>query len=101
MIPIGSTPTIQLELDGDVNLLQAAHVYVTLHNGATDVVKSDDDLTIGQTTIGFDLSQEESLALKFRWTEIQVNWTYADGSRGETEIAAVEMAPTLAPEVLS
>ena len=49
MIPNGSTPTITLELDGNVNLLQAAHVYVTLHNGATDVVKSDNDLRIGQT----------------------------------------------------
>ena len=101
MIPIGSTPTTQLVLDGDVNLLQAAHVYVTLHNGAADVVKSDGDLTIGQTTIGFDLTQEESLALKFRWTEIQVNWTYADGSRGETEIVTVEMDPTLEAEVLT
>lgn len=46
MIPRGTTPTLQLEIDDEsLDLSTVNHVYVTLKNGNNVLTKQDADLT--------------------------------------------------------
>ena len=98
-VPIGTTPTFALTLTGDVDLTQAAHVYVDI-SGATHIKKQDIDLVIEQKKVSVFLSQEETLALHAGVIKLQVNWTYAGGARGGTAIGEYVMDDNLRKEVL-
>jgi len=84
-IPRGVTPTFTLTFtDQGLDLTAANHVYVTFRNKVT-LTKSDSDLTIAPKQIDVYLTQEETLAFRQGATEIQVNWTYGNGSRAASE----------------
>lgn len=99
-IPKGTTPTFTLTFsDESLDLTQAAHVYVTFKNGTT-ITKADDDLTIAARQIDVYLSQAETLAFRQGATQIQVNWTYGDGSRAASEMVSFSFSNNLLDEVL-
>lgn len=87
MVSKGTTPTFTLTFaqDSGVDLTQAVHVYVSF-KGAKTIEKSDAELTITERTVGVYLSQAETLAISDGVVQIQVNWTYGDGSRAASEM---------------
>ena len=105
MIPIGTTPTFVLTVD--VNLTEAAHIYATFKGGAQTVTKTDEDLTVDITTgeepstaVSVFLSQAETLALTQGTVQIQLNWTFADGSRAASDIVSYTFGANLLGKVV-
>lgn len=97
----GTTPTLELTIeDEELDLTQMTHVYVTLKNGQNVLTKQDDDLTIAAQAVALYLNQAETLAMASDATEVQVNWTYGDGSRAATTIARVPISKQLLMEVV-
>lgn len=107
-IPAGLTPTFTLTFDDEnLNLTQAAHVYVTLSAGLVKVTKSDSALTISAKTIGVPLTQAETLsfmpnpyALEPVPVKIQANWTYSGGKRGGSDVAVYPFTEQLLNRVV-
>lgn len=103
-----TTPTINLTVEGaDISSMD---VYVTLQQGAYELTKSGDDLTIQTETIGqvtntnisFTLSQEESASFKPKYSvAVQVNWINENGIRSATEIKTIRVTPNLLDEVIA
>lgn len=98
--PRGTTPTLTLNIDTNTDLRTVAHVYVTLKNGDNLLTKSDTDLTIGEHSVALYLNQAETLAMLSPTGYVQVNWTYADGSRDATVKARIEIDDQLLMEVV-
>ena len=98
-IPRGTTPTFTLTFPEEVDLTEAAHVYVSFRGGAT-IEKSDAELTVSAHTVDVVLSQAETLSLAKGIVQIQVNWTYADGSRAASEIASYDFGANLLNRVV-
>lgn len=100
MIPRGVTPTFSLTFtDDDIDLTEAAHVYVTF-KGGREITKSDGDLTIAEKQIDVYLTQAETLSFRQGGVSIQVNWTYPDGSRGASEIVSYQFTAQLLDKVV-
>ena len=100
MIPRGVTPTFTLTFTGDLDLTQAAHVYVSFKSGAVNIVKSDSDLTIAAKSVSVYLNQSETLSISRGATAIQVNWTYGDGSRAASDIVTYSFGDQLLNRVV-
>ena len=98
-IPRGVTPTFTLTFaDENLDLTQAAHVYVTFKSGKT-ITKSDSELTIAAKQIDVYLTQAETLSFR-GVVSIQVNWTYADGSRAASDIVPYNFSEQLLDKVV-
>lgn len=99
----GNTPTITCALGEAVDLSLAAHVYMTFRQGSRKLTKTGDDLTIEGGDVSCALTQSETLYFVSTDSpvEVQVNWTYDDGSRGQTSIEKIDLGRTLEPEVLA
>lgn len=95
-----TTPTFIMTLPDTVDLLQANHVVWTLEQGKVKISKSDEDLTFDSHTVTVSLSQEETLILTRGNAQIQLNWTYADGSRACSNIENVPVDPNLYKAVI-
>ena len=98
-IPRGTTPTFTLTFT-DIDLTQAANVYVTFSQGSKKLTKRTSELTITATTIEVHLSQEETLAFMDSSVEIQVNFTTASGGRMASDIAVYKFTKQLLEEVV-
>lgn len=93
-IPRGTTPTLTLTFPEGTDLTEAAHVYVSLKGGNL-IQKQDADLTVSSTSIDVYLTQEETLSLSRGNVSVQVNWTYANGSRAASDIASFNLTENL------
>lgn len=99
-IPRGVTPTFTLTFeDDDLDLTQAAHVYVTFRGGR-EITKADDELTIAAKQIDVYLTQAETLAFRQGEVAIQANWTYLDGHRAASEIVSFNFSGQLLDKVV-
>lgn len=102
-----TTPTISLTVEGyDIT---AHDVYVSLEQGATELVKTGAALTMTavtvqqqtDTNITFMLTQEESAAFNYnRAVSVQVNWITSGGVRSATEIKVIPVMRNLLDEVI-
>jgi hypothetical protein len=100
----GTTPTFTLTLPSDsgIDLTEAAHVYFTLAQGSAIVEKSDSDLTISALSVDVYLTQADTLRFQiYSDAEIQLNWTYADGSRGCTHVKTILIDKNLHKAVIA
>ena len=95
-----TTPTFVLTLPQDIDLGEAAHVYFTLRQNGATIEKSDSDLTIDENEVEVYLSQEETLKLSIGAARLQLNWTYANGSRACSTIATVTVDENLLKAVV-
>ena len=95
-----TTPTFVLTLPQDIDLGEAAHVYFTLRQNGSVIEKSDTDLNIDANEVEVYLSQEETLKLSIGTARLQLNWTYANGSRACSTIAAVTVDENLLKAVV-
>ena len=95
-----TTPTFILTLPNDVDLGEAAHVYFTLRQNGATIEKSDTDLTIDANEVEVYLTQAETLKLSIGAARLQLNWTYANGSRACSTIATVAVDENLLKAVV-
>ena len=96
-----TTPTFELKItDNTVDLTEASNVYATFSQQNRTITKSGEALTIQARQVDVYFTQEESLGFTAGTIEIQLNWTYADGSRAATNITKVYVTDNLLAEVL-
>ena len=95
-----TTPTFILTLPNDIDLGQAVHVYFTMRQNGSVIEKSDSDLAIDANEVSVYLSQEETLKLSIGAARLQLNWTYANGSRACSTIATVTVDENLLKAVV-
>ena len=95
-----TTPTFILSLPNTVDLSLAANIYFSLRQGKLEIQKKNDDLVVDGQTVFVYLSQEETLQFQYGSAQIQLNWTYDDGSRACTNIANVQVSSNLLKEVV-
>lgn len=97
----GTTPTFQLKItDDDVDLTQALNVYATFKQLGIQLDKSGEDIVVNEKQVDVYLTQEETLQFSEGDIEIQLNWTYANGSRAATIIKRVHIGKNLIGRVL-
>ena len=78
----GTTPTIQFTFN-NVTVSNISTAILTIKQyGETKLEKDLTSATIGQKTISWDLTQTESLSLKYGVCTVMINWLLADGTRG-------------------
>lgn len=95
-----TTPTFVLTLPDTVDLTEPIHFYFTLRQGNVRIEKADTDLVIDGQTISVYLSQAETLTLTPGMVKLQLNWTYANGSRACSNIVSVNVTENLLKEVV-
>ena len=98
----GTTPTFTLTLPNTIDLEEAAHVYFTMRQGSAIVTKDESDMDISATVAEVYLSQPDTVRFsRSTDAEIQLNWTYSDGSRACTNIEKISVAENLLKEVIA
>lgn len=95
-----TTPTFVLTLPDTVDLTEPSHFYFTLMQGNVRIEKADTDLVIDGQTISVYLNQAETLTLTPGMVKLQLNWTYANGSRACSNIVSVNVTENLLKEVV-
>ena len=98
----GVTPTFTLTIPSEsgIDLTECENVYVTFRQGSLLLTKTNDDIFVSENEVDVYLSQAETLMFSAGTVQIQLNWTYADGSRGATTKAGVDWSDNLLKEVL-
>lgn len=81
-IIIGTTPTITYRF----KLVSVSDIVVAIltikERGTTLIEKDLSDATVGEDTLSWTLSQEETLSIGVKSASIMLNWLTADGTRG-------------------
>lgn len=95
-----TTPTFVLTLPNTVDLTEAETVIFSLRQGFYALDKIGTDLTVEAQTVSVYLTQAETLALKSGLAQMQLNWTYSDGSRACSDIVNVSINPNLYKAVI-
>ena len=97
----GTTPTFILTLPSTVDLSIADHVTFSLTQGRVSIKKKEEELTIDHNTVNVYLTQAETLRFAANIdAELQLNWTYDNGSRACSEIKSVNVGRNLLKEVM-
>lgn len=95
-----TTPTFILTLPDTVDLSLAANIYFSLKQGNVEIQKENDALAVEGQTVSVYLTQAETLQLSAGSAQLQLNWTYADGSRACTNVATVQVTSNLLKAVV-
>lgn len=96
-----TTPTFILTLPATVDLSQTAHIAFSLVQGRTKIKKEDNQLEVNGQAVSVYLTQEDTLKFQAGQAKLQLNWSYADGSRACSNIIDVNIFPNLLTEVMS
>lgn len=97
----GTTPTFTLVLESEtIDLTACENVYATFKQGGTIITKTGDEIDVSAQSVGVYLSQADTLSFSNGVVFVQLNWTYADGSRGASKKASVDWDSNLLKEVL-
>ena len=98
----GTTPTIKLTFNEDVDFSDAESVVVTFatdyHKTITE--KTGEEIIISGNIITVKLTQKETLAIRTEKMLIQVNVLYSDGTRIASDIASVDWEQNLKGEIM-
>ena len=101
-IPSGTTPTFTLTFDeNDLDLTEAANVYVTFETSNCSLTKTGEDLTVEAKKIMVLLSQAETLKFVDKTVDIQANWTTANGLRAASEVKSYDISRQLLRKVIA
>lgn len=96
-----TTPTFTLTFtEEELDLTQAASVYVTFEQGKKSLTKTGNDLTISSKQIEVYLNQEETLQFNVGLVRIQANWTMSGGRRASSNVVGYNLTEQLLEEVL-
>lgn len=94
-----TTPTFVLTI-ADADLTEAEEIIFTLTFGCATLTKTKADMTVTEHTLSVYLTQAETLQFSRGTAQMQVNWTYANGSRACTNIVNVDISPNLHKAVI-
>jgi hypothetical protein len=97
----GTTPTFILTLPNTVDLTAIKNMYFSLEQGSTRLRKEGADLQINGQDISVYLTQAETLKFNTGRANLQLNWTYPDGSRACSNIVNVNVGLNLIKEVVT
>lgn len=99
-IIIGTTPTITYKF----KIVSSAEIRIailTIISARTVLIeKTLDDAIIGEDTLSWALSQEDTLALGTKTAKMMLNWVTADGKRGASEETTIKGTTNHIPEVI-
>ena len=96
-----TTPTFTLTFtEEELDLTQAANVYVTFEQGKKSLTKTGDDLTISSKQSEVYLNQSETLQFGVGLVKIQANWTLAGGRRASSNVVGYHLTEQLLEEVV-
>ena len=95
----GTTPTIKYTF-ATVPVSDIVAAYLTITDGADTIEKDITTADITTKTIGWTLSQEETLGLNSATVSIRLNWKTNDGTRGASERSHVMVEPNELDEVI-
>lgn len=97
-----TTPTFICTVPDSIDLTAAQSVYFTLYQNGQKITKTDEDIALEAHSVSVYLSQRDTVWIRpGQPIELQINWTYEDGSRGMTKIVSVTVDRNLVPEVLA
>lgn len=99
-IIIGTTPTITYTFH-IVSVQDILVAYLTIKLNDTVVVRKPlSDATIGENSLSWTLTQEETLALGTGTATMMLNWKTQDGTRGASDKVAVAGSSNHISEVI-
>ena len=88
-IIIGTTPTITYTFKV-VAVTDITKAILTIkERGATLIEKDLSDATVGEDTLSWTLTQEETLSIGAKSASMMLNWKLADGTRGASDVVLV------------
>lgn len=97
-----TTPTFSLKIrDESVDLTQALNVYATFTQLSKVITKTGEDIVVSPQQVDVYLSQEETLKFTEGDVEVQINYTYANGTRAASKIAYIKVEKNLIGRVLT
>lgn len=97
----GTTPTIEFTFKVvDVSNISSA-VLTIKQNGQIVVEKDKSSAAIGESSISWTLSQEESLSFGRGEIWVMLNWLTADGARGASDDNSVDILQNHVNEVIT
>ena len=95
----GLTPTITVTVGNDIDLTEAAHIYVSFKQGKK-LLKLTDGFDVTEHQVDIYLEQADTLSFDPGSVEIQLNWTFSSGQRAATKPVVLSVAPNHLLEVL-
>lgn len=99
-IIIGTTPTITYKF----NVMDVSEITVailTIKERGVIIIQLDlSDATVGEDSLSWTLTQEETLLLGAKTTTMMLNWKTEDGTRGASEEVFIQSAPNHIREVI-
>ena len=97
----GTTPTICIELPSEIEPENITAAYVTMNQDGQEIEKALEDLTITDSFLSFDMTQEETLnfnSLINGW--IQVRLKMADGTALASQKEPLKFLPVIKEDIL-
>ena len=99
-IIIGTTPTITYKFKV-VDVTDITVAIITIKERGVNIVELNlSDATIGEDSLSWTLTQEETLQLAGKTATMMLNWKTEDGTRGASEEVFIQGAPNHIREVI-
>lgn len=88
-IIIGTTPTITYKFKV-VDVTDIVIAILTIKERGTVIIEKDiEDAVIGEDTLSWTLTQQETLFIGMKTCAMMLNWKLADGTRGASDVVLV------------
>lgn len=99
-IIIGTTPTITYTFKV-VPVNSIVKAVLTIKERGVNIIEKDlSDATVGEDTLSWTLTQEETLQLGTKTATMMLNWKTEDGTRGASEEVFIQGSPNHIREVI-
>ncbi len=99
-IIIGTTPTITYRFK-IVDVSEITVAILTIKERGVNIIELNlSDATVGEDTLSWTLTQEETLQLGGKTATMMLNWKTQDGTRGASEEVFLQGAPNHIREVI-
>lgn len=95
----GTTPTIKYTFM-TIAVSDVTAAYLTITDGSNTIEKDISTADVTSTSIGWTLSQAETLSLTSSMVTVRLNWKTNDGTRGASERAYVTVESNELDEVI-
>ena len=99
-IIIGTTPTITYKFKV-VNVSEITVAILTIKERGVNIIELNlSDATVGEDSLSWTLTQEETLQMGVKTCTMMLNWKTEDGTRGASEEVFIQGAPNHIREVI-
>jgi len=99
-IIIGTTPTITYKFKV-VNVSEITVAILTIKERGVNIIELNlSDATVGEDSLSWTLTQEETLQIGVKTCTMMLNWKTEDGTRGASEEVYIQGSPNHIREVI-